>query len=142
MLKELGARPVTFTLKRGGKKSQRKRGVAIVIANTGEIGGKMKFAPDARMDDGLLDVCILHRFFLRDVLRLMFNMLLGRVREDRMVSFYQVRRVEIRSDPPLDLQIDGEVVDMQTPLVCEVVPRALKVRVPLKIKDDDEVAKT
>lgn len=132
MLRELGAKPVTFTLIRDGKRSQRKRGVAIIVANAGEIGGKMKFAPDAKMDDGFLDVCILHRFYLRDVLRLVFNMLLGRVRDDRAVSFYQAKRIEIRSNPPLDLQIDGEVVDMQTPLVCEIVPRGLKVRVPLK----------
>lgn len=59
-------------------------------------------------------------------------MLMRRVREDRAVSFYQAKRIAIRSNPPLDLQIDGEVVDMQTPLVCEVAPRALKVHVPLK----------
>ena len=135
MLKELGAKPVTFTIKRDDKKSHRKRGVAIVIANAGEIGGALKFAPDAKMDDGLLDICILHRFYLRDVLRLIWNMLLGRVREDRAVSFYHAKRVEIRSNPPLDLQVDGEVVDLQTPLVCEVVPRGLKVRVPLKTED-------
>lgn len=132
MLKELGVRPVTFTIKRDDKRSQRKRGVAIIIANAGEIGGKMKFAPDAKMDDGLLDICILHRFFLRDVLRLIWNMLTGNVRQDRAVSFYQAQKVEIRSNPPLDLQVDGEIVDMQTPLVCEIVPRALKVRVPVK----------
>ena len=132
MLRELGARPVTFTLKRDDKRSQRKRGVAVIIANAGEIGGKMKFAPDAKMDDGLLDICILHRFFLRDAFRLVWNMLTGNVRQDRAVSFYQAKRVEIRSDPPLDLQVDGEVVEMQTPLVCEIVPRALKVRVLAK----------
>lgn len=132
MLKELGAKPVTFTIKCDAKSSKRKRGVAIIVANAGEIGGKMKFAPNARMDDGLIDVCILHRFYLRDVLRLLLNMLRGKVREDRAVSFYQARCVEIRSNPPLDLQIDGEVVDMQTPLTCEVVPRALRVRVPMK----------
>ncbi len=141
MLKELGAKPVTFTIKRDDKSSHRKRGVAIIIANAGEIGGKMKFAPDAKMDDGLLDVCILHRFFLRDVLRLMWNMLTGKVRQDRAVSFYQAKRVEIRSNPPLDLQVDGEIVDMQTPLVCEIVPRALKVRVPIKQeKPEDAVS--
>ncbi len=139
MLKELGARPVTFTLKCDGKSSRRKRGVAIVIANAGEIGGKMKFAPDAKMDDGLLDVCILHRFFLRDVFRLVWSTFFGDIRHERAVSFYQAKRIEIRSDPPLDLQVDGEVVEMQTPLVCEIVPRALKVRVPMKEKTEDDV---
>lgn len=143
MLRELGARPHTFTLKRDDKRSHRKRGVAVVIANAGEIGGKMKFAPDALMDDGLLDVCILHRFFLRDVFRLVGNSILGRVRQDRAVSFYQARRIELNSDPPLDLQIDGEIVDLKTPLVVEIVPRALRVRVPAEKKEaESQVGET
>ncbi|HEX8236274.1 MAG TPA: diacylglycerol kinase family protein [Abditibacteriaceae bacterium] len=139
MMSELGMKPVTFTIKRDNKASHRKRGVAIIIANAGEIGGKMKFAPDARMDDGLLDICILHRFFLRDVFRLMWSTLIGRVREDRAVSFYQARRIELRTNPPLDTQIDGEVVDVKPPLVIEVVPRALRVRVPASAKEDEAV---
>jgi YegS/Rv2252/BmrU family lipid kinase len=135
MLKELGAKPHTFTLKRDDKRSHRKRGVAVVIANAGEIGGKMKFAPDALMDDGLLDVCILHRFFLRDVFRMMWSTLIGDIRQDRAISFYQARHIELGSNPPLDLQIDGEVVDLTTPLVVDVVPRALRVRVPAKEKE-------
>jgi YegS/Rv2252/BmrU family lipid kinase len=139
MMSELGMKPVTFTIKRDNKASHRKRGVAIVIANAGEIGGKMKFAPDARMDDGLLDICILHRFFLRDVFSLMWSTLIGRVREDRAVSFYQARRIELRTNPPLDTQIDGEIVDVKPPLVIEVVPRALRVRVPASAKEEEAV---
>ncbi len=136
MLRELGERPSTFTLKLDEKPPQRRRGVAVVVANAGEIGGGLKFAPDAKMDDGLLDVCILHRFYFRDLLRLIWRSLLGKVHEDRAVSFYQVRRVEITSDPPLDLQIDGEAVDSMTPLIAEVMPRALRVRVPNELPNE------
>lgn len=129
MLRELGARPVAFTFKLDERASKRARGVAIVVANTGTVGGKIHFAPRAKMDDGLLDLCILHHFGLRDVVRLIFRSLLGNMPADRAVSFYQAKRIEIHSNPPLDLQIDGEVVDMQTPLVIEVVAKALRVRV-------------
>ena len=132
MLKELGAKPHRFTLKRDEKIAHRRRGVAIVVANAGEIGGGLKFAPDAKMDDGLLDICILHRFYLRDVFRLMWHSVTGKVREDRAVSFSQAKRIELRSEPPLDVQIDGEVVDLKTPLVIEIAKGALRVRVPLE----------
>jgi diacylglycerol kinase (ATP) len=130
MLRELGTRPTRFSFKLDDEKEQTQRGVAIVIANAGEIGGNLAFAPDAKMDDGVLDLCILHRFYFRDVLRMAWNSLRGQLAQDRAVSFFQARRVEIRSDPPLDLQIDGEVVDLQTPLVTRVLPHALTVRVP------------
>lgn len=130
MLREVGARPVTFTFKLDEQRSQRVRGVAIVIANSGTVGGRIDFAPQALMDDGCLDLCVLHRFWVRDVLRLFWNSLRGHLPADRAVSFYQAQRIEVHSDPPLDSQVDGEIVELPTPLIAEVLPGALRVRVP------------
>jgi YegS/Rv2252/BmrU family lipid kinase len=138
MLRELGARPHRFTLKLDGEE-RREVGVALVVANAGDIGGKMKFAPDAEMDDGKLDVCILRRFYFRDVIRMIWTSLFGDIRQDRAVNFYQAKHIEILSDPPLDLQIDGEEVEQTTPLVTEVLPKALRVRVPMALEEDEKV---
>jgi diacylglycerol kinase (ATP) len=138
MAMELGAKPVTFTFKLDKRSSKRSRGVAIVIANSGTIGGKLQFAPRAKMNDGVLDLCILHRFRLLDAFRLMLRSILGSMPSDRAVSFYQAKRIEIHSNPPLDLQIDGEVVDMKTPLVVEIIEKAIRVRV----KQEAEIGET
>jgi YegS/Rv2252/BmrU family lipid kinase len=53
MLSELGMKPHHFTLKLDEKPPLRQAGVALVVANAGEIGGGLKFAPDAKMDDGM-----------------------------------------------------------------------------------------
>jgi diacylglycerol kinase family enzyme len=87
------------------------------------------------MDDSKIDLCILRRFYFRDMLRMIGRLILRKLPEDRGVAFYQAKRIEIRSDPPLDLQIDGEIVDQTTPLVAEVLPRALKVRVPKAVEE-------
>ena len=130
MLKELGARPHRFELLLDGGERVTSRGVAIVIANTGEMGHGLRFAPDARLDDGLLDVCVLRHFGAGDLLRFGARTLTGRLREDRALDFYQSRRVELRADPPLEVQIDGEPVEAKTPIVAEAIPGALRVRVP------------
>jgi YegS/Rv2252/BmrU family lipid kinase len=140
MMMELGARPHNFTLVLDGKKI-RERGVALVVANAGEISGKLQFAPDAKMDDGVLDICVLRRFYFRDVLRMGWTTLFGDIRADRAVEFYQAKTTEILSDPPLDLQIDGEEVEQQTPLRVEVRPGALRVRVPIDTPLPDKEAK-
>lgn len=130
LLKELGARPHGFELVLDGGKKVQSRGVALVIANTGEIGHGMSFAPDAKLDDGLLDVCVLHRFDFLDVVRLGFRTLLGKLKHDRAMSFHQSRRVELKADPPLEVQIDGEPVEAKTPILAESLPKALRVKVP------------
>ncbi len=137
MIEDLGARPSRIKFKLDERSSKRSRGVAVVVANAGTIGGKLEFAPQAKMDDGLLDLCILHSFGFRDLVRMIWNSLTGRLEHDRNVSFYQAKRIEIATDPPQRVQIDGEPEeDLKLPLVCEVVPRALRVRVPVDADED------
>lgn len=132
MLSDLGARPHTIKFKLDERSSKRARGVAVIIANAGTIGNHLDFAPDARMDDGKLDLCILHSFGLRDLIRIIWKSLTGQLQKDRGVSFYQAKRIEFQTNPPLDVQVDGEVEDLPLPLVAHVVPGALRVRVPEK----------
>jgi diacylglycerol kinase family enzyme len=84
------------------------------------------------MDDGKLDLCILHRLGMRDLMRLFWRGFLpwGKIEEDRVLSFFQAAKIELTTDPPLDMQIDGEIVDTKPPLVIETRPKALKIRVP------------
>ena len=139
MLKDLGARPHNITFKLDERSSKRARGVAIVVANSGTIGGKLDFAPRAQMDDGKLDLCILHSFGFRDLLRIVWHSLTGKLERDRSVSFYQARKIQISTDPPLRVQVDGELEeDLTLPLVSEVVPDALKVRVPQEITEKEK----
>ena len=130
MLREMGMKPHRFSLKLDDEPEQIRAGVGVVVANAGEIGGGFTFAPFARMDDGKLDVCVLRRFYFRDVMRLAWRSVLGTMPEDRAVDFYQARHVEINCNPPLDLQIDGEEVDKMIPLIADVVPHAILVRIP------------
>lgn len=136
MLGDLGVRPHRIRFKLDGRRSKLTRGVAVVVANAGTIGGKLEFAPQAKMDDGVLDLCILHSFGFRDLVRMIWHSLTGQLERDRSISFYQAKRIEILTEPPQRIQIDGEPEeDLKLPLVCEVVPSALRVRVPI---DTDE----
>ena len=104
----------------------------MALVSAGAIGGNLDFAPDAKMDDGILDLGILHSFGLRDLVRLVWHSITGKLDKNRSVSFYQARRIEIATTPPLRVQVDGELEeDLTLPLICEVVPRALRACVPL-----------
>ncbi|RYZ80458.1 MAG: hypothetical protein EOP04_25845, partial [Proteobacteria bacterium] len=115
MLAEMGQKPSRFSFRLDDGEKMKAAGVALVVANAGEISGKWKFAPDAEMDDGLLDLCILHRFYFRDLIRFLVRGLLGNLQEDRAITFFQAKSIRIESEPPLDLQIDGEEVETKPP---------------------------
>jgi diacylglycerol kinase (ATP) len=97
------------------------------IANNTTIGGGMKIAPDALLDDGLLDV-----FIVKPVSRIRFIRLFPKVFSGThtgldVVEFKRGRRVTV-SSPGIVGYADGERFG-PLPLTVEVVPGALSVLV-------------
>ncbi len=130
LLEEVGAKPTTFSYTLDGGQEQSAQGVAVVVANAGTISGNVEFAPGALMDDGQLDLVILHHLGKRDLVRLAWRALTGSLEEDRAVTCVAGKKILVKSNPPLDIQIDGETVDFHPPLEVEVRPGALRVAVP------------
>lgn len=99
------------------------------IANTPLYGGGMKVAPRAKMDDGLLDVCVVAGM---DPFRLfcMFpTVYAGRHLSIKEVDYVQAAGVRVETEHPMDVYADGEYV-CRTPVEVSVHPRALKVIAP------------
>jgi YegS/Rv2252/BmrU family lipid kinase len=101
----------------------------VIVANGRWHGGGMKLAPDAEADDGLFDVVL-----IGDVTKLDFATTSprlysgGHVKHPR-VDVLRTASLEINSAVPLPVELDGEVSGT-TPVRFEVVPAALRLRVP------------
>ena len=110
-------------------KAIRQRAFLILVANAQLYGGSLKIAPKARLDDGLLDVCVFKGGSLLDVLRHFAMVVLGRHLSDPKVEVYRAVEVEIHGDRALPLHLDGEPCG-HTPVRITIVPKALRVIVP------------
>ncbi len=109
----------------------RTRALQIVIGNTQLYGGAIKFTWQAKCDDGLLDVVIVHKgSILRQVL-LVMDLLLQRKQGRQRVSYETCESLEVRTRRPIAMQIDGDPVG-HTPATLRAVSHALKVIVPQK----------
>jgi len=103
--------------------------VLVVCANTPVYGGGMRVAPQARMDDGKLDICHvtdLNRFKLFCLFPTVY---FGRHLAMHAVEYYQAARLRLETEMPREVYADGEYV-CQTPVEIEVAPAALRVIVP------------
>ena len=78
-----------------------------VVANT-RLFALMPLVPEARADDGQLDVVIFHGVGFWAKLRHVLAFLLGRHRTAPGVERARVRTVTIRTQPPLPVELDGE----------------------------------
>ncbi len=96
------------------------------FANAPLYGGGMKIAPRAKMDDGLLDVCIVGRVDPFKLFCMFPTVYGGRHLSIPEVEYFQSKRVRVETERPLDVYADGEYV-CRTPVEVGVEPAALKV---------------
>lgn len=89
-------------------------------------GGGMMQVPDAVADDGLVNVMVARKVSKIKFLLLFKQLFKGTIYKVKEVSHCTARRVTVMSRRPDRVEIDGEVVGT-TPLVLEVMPRALRV---------------
>jgi diacylglycerol kinase (ATP) len=99
------------------------------FANTPLYGGGMKIAPQAKMDDGLLDVCIVGAVAPFRLFRLFPSVYSGHHLNIREVEYFQASRVRVETEHPLDVYADGEYV-CRTPIEVGVLGAALKIVTP------------
>ena len=96
------------------------------FANTTTYGGGMKIAPKAKMDDGLLDVCVVGALSRSKLLTLFPTVYSGKHLGVEEVEYFQAPRVRVETEYPLAVYADGEFV-CQTPVEIGVESAALRV---------------
>jgi len=104
---------------------------SVVVGNAGMLPGGFTLLPDARLDDGLLDVGVLAPHGPFGWTRVATRVLSNSQHQDRMLEWFQARKVEISTSALLPREIDGELIDPGHELTVTVAPKALVVRVPV-----------
>lgn len=124
-------RPARFSLTLDGQPREF-TGYLVAAANSGRFGGGMRIAPDARIDDGLLDVVVIEH---GPRLRFMLNtpkVFKGTHIHDPKVHVFRASEVRLDADRPLEVYADGDEISA-TPAIARAVPGALRVRAPRRI---------
>jgi YegS/Rv2252/BmrU family lipid kinase len=101
----------------------------VIVANGNWHGGGMKLAPEARQDDGAFDVVTIGDVNKLDFLTTAPKLYSGRYLSHPKVELLRSPAVSITAAEPLPLEVDGEPIG-STPARFEVVPAALRLRVP------------
>lgn len=103
--------------------------ITLLTVNNGKVeGGAFVMAPDAEIDDGLLDVVVAKGMGRIGVLRLLPEVLKGRHMSHPKVVKFRTGHLSVEADVPLPIHADGELTYTgATKLEVEVLPKALEV---------------
>jgi diacylglycerol kinase family enzyme len=106
--------------------------VNFCVANARYFGGGMKIAPDAKINDGFLDVINIGDIRTAKIILNAYTLYRGTHLDLTEVKDTLAKRIEARPldpDQEIHIEIDGELAG-RLPATYEVVPSSLRVRVP------------
>lgn len=105
-----------------------KRLLFTAIGNGRAQGGGFLLTPDGRVDDGLLDLCLVDNLRLDEIIRHLPKVLEGTHTSLRQVTMGRARRVQITCSAPMPVQADGEILATDARSVTvEILPGAIDV---------------
>jgi len=107
-----------------GKTFQRDN-VFVEICNSRKTGGDMIMAPDAKIDDGLLDVVILNKVSRRRLLSALPKIFTGTHLQMAEVEQFRAREMTFRPAIEKVLTPDGEIVG-STPITVQVLAKKIR----------------
>lgn len=99
------------------------------IANGRFYGGGMLAAPEAKIDDGLFDICLITEASRFQILRLFPKYIRGEHGQLKEVQFLRGKKVKIESSEELRLNIDGEIYPSFN-IEFEIIEKGIKVIIP------------
>ena len=103
--------------------------ILAAVANAPTYGGGMKIAPQAKLDDGKLDLCVVRAMDVFRLFCLFPTVYFGRHLGFEEVEYGQTPCMKIETEHPFDVYADGEFV-CKTPVEFRVARSALRVIVP------------
>ena len=121
-------KPAIFTLELEHG-TERMTGYTVAAANSKAYGGGMIAAPNAELDDGLLDVGVTGNVSKLRFVRGLSQIFKGEHLETLEVRVWRAARVRIEADRPFTVYADGDPIAELPATVC-VLPRALSVIAP------------
>ncbi|QNN54526.1 YegS/Rv2252/BmrU family lipid kinase [Nocardioides mesophilus] len=129
-LRNIMFQPVRVEISLDGGPWTKHRARTVVVGNVGYLQAGMPLLPDAAIDDGILDVVILHPRRFLSWIPLAVRILSKGKRTDDTVNRMTGRKVSVRAATDTPRQLDGDPIGAGRELNAEVRHGRLLVRVP------------
>lgn len=119
-------KPSKYTLFIDGKKYEREA-FMISVANSPQYGNNAYIAPNASVNDGLLDVCIVHKFPMYTLPMMVFHLFNRSADQSEYVEIIRGENIRIIRSEDGPVHVDGEPITLEGDLSIGIQPNSLKI---------------
>ncbi|MDT8717410.1 diacylglycerol kinase family lipid kinase [Clostridium sp. 19966] len=106
-----------------------KKLLLIAISNGKSYGGGIHITPQAEVDDGFADICMIENLRLLRIFRMMPKLFRAQHLQVKEVKMYKAQEIEIEGRSEFKVNVDGEIVSASN-IKIQVIPKALKIIIP------------
>jgi len=99
----------------------------VSVANSPQYGNNAYVAPQASVTDGLLDVCIIHKFPLYTIPMMVFHLFNKTADQSDYVEIIRGRHIRVEREAAATVHVDGEPKEMGALLDIKVKPATLRI---------------
>lgn len=107
----------------------KKRALMISMANGSQFGNNAWIAPNARLDDGLIDVCMLTKFHTLAAPALAFQLFNKTIDDSKYLETFRSAHFTVKQKSKI-AHLDGEPFKLGKKIEFKVLPKALNIFVP------------
>lgn len=108
----------------------KRKAFLVSFANSSQWGNNIRIAPNAQIDDGLIDVCIVSEFPDFAIPSLLLSLLSQNIDKNKYDEIIRAKNIEIYNTDTLFGHVDGEPIMLAPNTKIEIIPLGLKVVVP------------
>ncbi|WP_224999648.1 diacylglycerol kinase family protein [Cesiribacter sp. SM1] len=126
--------PQRYAIEIDGKKLRRKCFV-VTLANAGQYGNNAYISPEANIQDGLIDLCLMRPFPALMALPMGLRLFQRSIHQSEYVEILRGEHIRISCSKSDCMHLDGEFLQMEKSLEVKVIPQCLKVVVPATNKE-------
>jgi diacylglycerol kinase (ATP) len=106
------------------------KSLLITFANAGQYGNNVYISPDARIDDGLLDLCILKPFPKSFMVPIGLRLVSKTLNKSKYLEVIKCKEVILKRKKNIKFHYDGEPCKAGKKIVVKILPASLKVMIP------------
>jgi diacylglycerol kinase family enzyme len=121
-------KPATYQINLEGK-SKELKAFGITFANASQYGNNAYIAPEADVQDGRMEVCLIQPFPYHAFLELGTRLFNKTLHNSQYVEITQVQEASLQGSGPLRIHLDGESYETGNTVSVKIKPLSLKVLV-------------
>ncbi len=107
-----------------------KQALMIIFANSDQFGFNTRIAPDAKVDDGFLDICVIRKMPVSQILTAAYHLRMGTPAKTGYAEYYRGQNISIENVTDPLMNIDGDAKIIHSPVHIGIKPLTLRVIVP------------